>query len=97
MPKFSLRPEAHSDLEEIWDYTVETWDEEQAERYLRLINRSLDDLSKNSALGRACDFIRAGYRKHLVGRHVVYYRLIEDGEIDVVRVLHQSMDFDRHL
>lgn len=96
MVSFFLRPEAHSDLEEIWDYTVEKWDEEQAERYLRLINRSFDELSKKPTLGRACDFIRAGYRKHLVGRHVVFYRTMGEG-IDVVRILHQAMDFDRHL
>ena len=35
MADFSLRPKAISDLEGIWRYTVETWDEEQAEHYLR--------------------------------------------------------------
>jgi len=31
-----------------------------------------------------------------VGSHVVFYRLI-DKHIDIVRILHQRMDFERHL
>jgi toxin ParE1/3/4 len=96
MASFLLRPEARSDLGEIWDYTVGKWDDEQAERYLHLLNRSFVELSKNPTLGRDCGFIRAGYRKHLVGRHVVFYRTTGEA-IDVVRILHQTMDFERHL
>ena len=96
MAKFFLRPKAIADLESIWDYTVDTWDVEQAERYVRMINRAFGDLAKDSVLGRSCDVIREGYRKHLVGRHVIFYRVMDAG-IDVVRVLHQRMDFKRHL
>jgi toxin ParE1/3/4 len=96
MGKFFLRPKAVADLESIWDYTVDTWDAQQAERYLRMLNRAFTDLAENPSLGRSADFIRRGYRRHLAGRHVVFYRVIDTG-IDVVRVLHQKMDFDRHL
>ncbi len=97
MSEFFLRPAAVGDLNSIWEYTVGTWDEEQAERYLRMLHRSFDDLAHQRIPGRACDAIRAGYRKHLVGRHVVYYRTTAEGDIDVVRILHQSMDIERHL
>ena len=96
MGRFFLRPKAVADLESIWDYTVDTWDEQQAERYLRMLNRAFADLAENPSLGRSADFIRSGYRRHLAGRHVVFYRVIDTG-IDVVRVFHQRMDFDRHL
>lgn len=43
MAEFSLRPKAITDLDGIWDYTVETWGEEQAERYLRSINEPLKE------------------------------------------------------
>lgn len=36
MAEFTLRPKAVADLEAIWDYTVETWGEEEAERYLQV-------------------------------------------------------------
>ena len=78
MADFSLRPKAISDLEGIWRYTVETWDEEQAEHYLRQINVGFVNLTTSPTMGQS------------------FYRVLESG-IDVVRVLHQQMDFQRHL
>jgi toxin ParE1/3/4 len=46
--------------------------------------------------GRCCDEIRPGYRKYPAGSHVLFYRLLPDG-IDIVRILHRRMDFERHL
>ena len=47
-------------------------------------------------IGRSCDEVRSGYRKHAVGSHGLYYRVVGGDVIDVVRVLHQRMDVDRH-
>ena len=68
----------------------------QAERYVRLINESFRQIADNTSLGRSCDAIREGYRKRSVGRHVIFYRTV-DGGVDVVRILHERMDVDRHL
>lgn len=96
MAELTLRPKAIEDLEAIWDYTVETWGEEQAERYLHLINRSFHKITDNPGIGRPSDAIRQGYRKYGVGRHLIFYRA-NDAAIDVVRILHERMDVDRHL
>jgi toxin ParE1/3/4 len=46
--------------------------------------------------GQHCDEVRPGYLKRQAGSHVLFYRL--DGQtVDVVRILHQRMDFGRHL
>ncbi|PPJ01223.1 hypothetical protein C5E51_34475 [Nocardia nova] len=37
------------------------------------------------------------YRQLAAGSHTLYYRLIADGVVDVVRILHQRIDFDRHM
>nr|WP_244098424.1 type II toxin-antitoxin system RelE/ParE family toxin [Burkholderia ambifaria] len=37
-----------------------------------------------------------GYWRYMVGSHVVFYRETADS-LDVIRVLHQRMDVDRHL
>ncbi len=57
----------------IWDYTIEKWGIEQAERYVRMLDRAFAELGSNSALEQESDFIRQGYRKHRVGQHVVFY------------------------
>ena len=94
--RYVLSPRAQSDLREIWDYTVERWGMEQAEIYVRTIRSAVERIAENPGQGRQCDEIRPGYFKYASGSHVLFYRRISDG-IDVVRVLHQRMDFDRHL
>jgi toxin ParE1/3/4 len=53
-------------------------------------------LASDPLRGRACDEIRPGYRKGHAGSHVIFYR-VEDRRIDVVRIVHRRMDFERHL
>ena len=96
MPKFLLRPKAVDDLDSIWDYTVNRWSEEQAERYIRMLHAGFESIAREPTSGRSCDEIRDGYRRHRVGRHFIFYRTIETG-VEVVRILHESMDFQRHL
>ena len=96
MKRYVLSPPARSDLDAIWDYTASNWNIEQAEIYLRHIKRSIEAIADNLRLGRACDEIRAGYRKHPAGSHVLFYRL-NDAGVDIVRILHGRMDFSGHL
>lgn len=90
-----LSPRAEADLEEIWLYTFRHWSAAQADSYLDGIVATFDDLAAGRKAGRPAD-VRAGYLKCPAGAHVVFYRQTEAG-IDVIRVLHQSMDAARHL
>lgn len=96
-----LSPAARADLEQIWDYTCQRWSAEQAETYVREIARAIERVVDNPQIGRACEEVRAGYRRHAVGSHALYYRLIAADRghvvVDVVRILHKHMDVDRHL
>jgi toxin ParE1/3/4 len=87
---------AKADIRGIWDYTADRWDQTQAEIYLDLIHAAVDAISTDPKLGRPCSEIRRGYRKHLVGSHVLFYR-VKGRAVFVVRILHQRMDFERHL
>jgi len=90
---FSRR--AKADISEIWQYTVDHWGADQASLYLELLDAAIDEIDRNPKVGRPCNEIRHGYRKHLIGSHVVFYRM-KDREVFVVRVLHQRMDPGRH-
>ena len=72
-------------------------DPDQAEEYVRERQRALERAAVNPLIGRPCDEIRPGYRKLAAGSHTLFYRLLPDDVIDVVRVLHRRMDIDRHL
>ncbi|MEZ4670687.1 MAG: type II toxin-antitoxin system RelE/ParE family toxin [Anaerolineae bacterium] len=97
MARFTLRPKAIEDLEAIWHYTVSTWGNLQADTYIRQLSEGIRVLASDPAIGQACDYVREGYRKYPVNRHIIFYRVIAAEEIDVVRILHERMDVDRHL
>ncbi|GAA1653985.1 type II toxin-antitoxin system RelE/ParE family toxin [Nocardia ninae] len=97
MSRYLLSPAAQADLEKIWDYTCEQWNPGQAETYLRELQHAIERAAADPRIGHPCEEIRAGYRSLAAGSHTLYYRVLDDDTIDVVRVLHQRMDVDRHL
>lgn len=96
MMGYVLSPAAQADLETIWDYTVKHWGEAQAERYTRDIQAACEALSNGTLISRSADEIRKGYHKVAVGSHVIFYRQRSDA-VEIVRILHQSMDVGRHI
>jgi toxin ParE1/3/4 len=90
-----LSPHAEEDLSDIGVYTEKQWGKRQRQKYItQLINR-IKRLAKNPALGRQrYELLQTPYSYH-EGRHVIFYRLTAES-IEVIRVLHDSMDFPRH-
>lgn len=92
-----LSPKAKADLSEVWDYTYSEWGVEQAEKYIRdlwsVMQEQARELTKSVDIGD----VRKGYRKVRSGSHVIFFKVTREGVVDVVRILHQKMDFDRHL
>lgn len=88
-------PAAVADIGAIWDYTAETWGVGQADRYVDDIRDICVALAGGERVGRRVDVLDC-YLKYPVGRHLIFFR--QDGPgIVVIRVLHQSMDVERHL
>lgn len=96
MRGFILSPAAQADIDGIWDYTAQRWGEEQAARYLRGLRDVCRELADGTRSGRPVD-IRPGYHRCPSGAHVLYFRTADDGQIVIIRVLHQRMDVNRHL
>lgn len=96
MNLYVLSPAAQADLEAIWTFGEARWGAARAELYIRDIQHAVETVAADPRRGRPCDEIRAGYFKFAVSAHMLFYRR-RPGVIDVVRILHQRMDFDRHL
>jgi toxin ParE1/3/4 len=94
--RWLLTPAAQADIDAIWAYSAERWGTERAIRYVLTIRAALDGLVEGNSVSRSAEHVRPGYRKHLVGSHVVFFRL-QDGDLHVVRILHQHMDVDGQL
>ena len=97
MSRYLLNPLARDDLDQIYDYTLDRWDIDQAESYVRELLRAFDRAAADPRIGRPCDEIRSGYRKLPAGSHTVYYRITVEGVLEIMRILHQRMDPGRHL
>jgi toxin ParE1/3/4 len=92
MGKFTLTQKAKADLKSIAVYTQRTWGKEQRNTYLHQFDDAFHVLSDSPAAGSECDFIKKGYRKFPVSSHLIFYRSINQSEIEIVRILHKRMD-----
>ncbi len=96
MPDYRLTPAAKSDLLKIWNYTLETWGKKQAEKYLRGIESTLEQLADNPELGRQRPEINYGYYSFPVEKHIIFY-LQSSRYVDIIGVLHGRMDINKNL
>jgi toxin ParE1/3/4 len=94
--RYRLSPGARADLEDIWRYTAEHWSIDQADHYHNLLMDGIESLVGAAHRGIAVDHIRPGYRRLNAESHVIFYRPAENG-IEIIRILHGRMDFNRHL
>ena len=97
MAKFYLTNKAVEDLGEIWNYTVQTWSENQAEIYYSLLIDSCQELANKSSLGKSYDVVEKNILGFKTGQHVIFYRIVTEKEIEVIRILHGMMDMKNHL
>ncbi len=97
MSSFTLTNMAKADLREIGHYTQNRWGREQRNQYLKMLDVSFQQLAANPLKGKDCSDIRNGYRKFIVGSHVIFYRQTLTDTIEIVRVLHGHMDSETRL
>ncbi len=97
MADFVLSERAKNDLVGIANYTEEKWSEAQAERYIRMLLAECGELANKPLVGRSYDPVRPGLRGAACGKHVIFYRVLSRSKVRIVRVLHEKMDFPRHL
>jgi len=92
-----ISTEALSDLEEIWIYTLKKWSKEQADRYYSLLIDDIEFLQSNYYTGKSAEYIRLGYRVSFVKSHIIFYKIVDDQKLEVVRILHQSVNIHKWL
>ena len=97
MAEYVLSERARKDVQDIADYTEKKLSEEQAERYVRMIFTECRELANKPLVGRSYDEYRPGLRGYPCGKHVIFYRVLSFTKVRIVRVLHEKMDFPRHL
>lgn len=95
--RYFISKKAAEDIENIWLYTLENWSIEQADRYYNLIMDEIEWLAENFESGKSMEFLRKGYRASKVKSHIIFYRKSKANIVEIIRVLHQSMDVENRL
>lgn len=96
MKRLAVAAAAHADLRDIARYSERTWGVAQARYYLDAIETCFARLRERPHLGSRRDELGPRLRSIASGRHMIFYRDSPDC-IEIVRVLHASMDVRRHL
>ena len=96
MVKYVLSPAAQKSLLNIKVYSIKTFGKRRTTAYLKALRDRMRVLSESPLTGIARNEIKKGYYSYFEGSHTVYYRISET-HIDIIDILHQSMEPATHL
>lgn len=97
MAKFYFTNKAVEDLGEIWNYTVNTWSANQAEIYYSLLIDSCQELANKPNQGKSYEVVEKNILGFKTGQHVIFYKIVAEKEIEIIRILHGMMDMKNHI
>lgn len=112
MLSYRVSDAAKSDIESIIEYSFGTFGVEAAVRYENLLKTSINALRSDPerpgvspTLRELSKFHTLMCKKeaHIEGkivskpRHIIFFRVDGDNILQIVRILHESMDFEQHL
>jgi toxin ParE1/3/4 len=97
MAKYSLTNKAVADLSQIWNYTSDRWSENQANKYYKMLLDNYIELASNPELGKDYFMVTDNLLGFRAGRHIIFYHGIREGEIVIIRILHEHMDLKNRL
>lgn len=92
MNSFRVQAGASDRIDEIYLYTRDIWGEAQAERYIRGLFAHFESIAERSVPWRPipAEFGVDGYFNRYE-KHFVYWKILTDGAVGIVTVLHQRM------
>ncbi len=96
MSKYILSTEAQNSLRKIQIYSTKNFSKERTRQYLTDIRKRMKALAENPSRGIIREDLKVGYHSDFIGSHTIYYK-IQSTHIDVIDVLHQSMDPTKHI
>ena len=97
MASYILTNKALQDLSAIWEYTVNTWSEKQADRYYFMLLDTCQDLADGKVLGKKYPDIHAEISGFRAGQHILFYRKLSTSKIEITRRLHEQMDLKNRI
>jgi toxin ParE1/3/4 len=97
MAKYKLTNKAVNDLTQIWNYTFNKWSEYQADKYYQMLLDNFNEVANSPDLGNNYSEVTSNLLGFRAGRHIIFYRKIEQNEIEITRILHEQMDLKNRI
>ena len=97
MASYTLTNKAVLDLSSIWNYTVDTWSEKQADKYYFMLLETCQDLADGKVSGKNYPEISADILGFRIGEHILFYRKLSQDKVEIARILHTQMDLKNRI
>jgi toxin ParE1/3/4 len=97
MASYTLTNKAVLDLSSIWNYTVDTWSEKQADKYYFMLLDTCQDLADGKVSGKIYPEINADILGFRIGQHILFYRKLSQDKVEIARILHTQMDLKNRI
>ena len=86
MAKYDISKQALEDLYKIWEYTVDTWSETQADKYYKLLENAMNEIGTSpQETGKPYDEIMTGLKGYHAGKHLIFYITCNWGQTPFAR------------
>ncbi len=97
MANIVFKRKAIEDLNDIWEYTFFEWSEKQADFYYSEIKKACADIAKKPLVGKEYSAINKNLLGYKSGKHIIFYFINPEKNIEVVRILHERMDLKNRI
>ena len=92
MGRLVIRPQALTDLDDIFDYIAED-SLDRAITFIRKLSGQMEKVADSPGIGRRRNELLAGLRSFPYGSYLIFYSPLDDGA-DVVRILSGARDIE---
>lgn len=96
MIRITFTERAAQDLEDIYEYIARD-NIAAADNHRARLRQRWEALIDQPRMGRKRDEVRTGYRSVTEGDYVILYRLANESELEIVRVVHGMRHFGKAL
>lgn len=96
MKRLVLTEIARADLASIRRYSTRTWGRDQTTKYTDALRDTVKGLVRGTVIARPREDLRPTILMATSGRRSIFFEA-DESRVLVVRVLHDSMDYRRHL
>ncbi len=96
--RHKIHPVAKRAIKDIWRYTKKTWDEDQANDYVRGLYQTIEKTADRRTLWRPVPHPQTkGIFFTRYQHHYIFFRELSAGRLGVVSVLHEKIDIPNRL